>query len=363
MTLKRSVAIYHAIFLFNGLATVTLGVLLAHASGSDIHAGTLMSTQFSGQVAGSLIVSQRPHRTLLFGLIVSILGAAALAVLNAPNLPVLVVLGIGIGAVISSVNTAAGLEVEPGKRASTLELLNVFWPIGAACAPAVARFFDGSFHVYWLIAASFIPCAVWLAITQPKQTELVAEQESHERTLAWPLLADMCLIAFLVVGIETAVASWLPTLATRDHATLALATAIPAAYWCGSLASRLIASAVLRRTPLHRVSLAAAVTTVAACAIVPFATDSILLLAASIAVAVSIAPLFPALLAGCVDIRFKGLIFMSAGIGSAAAPWAVGKLSAHLGSLHHAETLAALGALIMLAGMAAAKMFRPTKLS
>jgi fucose permease len=359
MTLKRSVAIYHAVFLVTGIATVMIGVLLAGTNGTDSHAGALMSVQFSGQVLGSLVVTQRPHRTLTFGLLVSVSSAAALAALSRPSEPLLFALGLGLGSVMSSVNTAAGLEVEPARRGSVLELLNVFWPIGAASAPWVEGLFHSSFHVYALIAALFFPCVLWLAITRPQQATLVEQTESAERILRWPLLANLCLIAFLVVGIETAVANWLPTLAQRNGASLALAAAIPTGYWCGSLASRLLASFLLQRIALYRLSIAAAVGTAVACTLIPIAYKPAMLLAVAIAVAVTIAPLYPALLAGCVDVKLKGLIFMSAGLGSAAAPWAVGKLSVSLGSLQRAEWLAALGALIMLISMSTAKMFRP----
>lgn len=361
----RSVAVYHYLFLITGAATVLLPILLARGSwltAADVRSGTLIATQFCGQIVGALLVAKRPTRSLSFGLALVIVAACALTFLARPNQALLFILGIGLGTVMSSVNVAAGQEAGPGRRASVLELVNVFWPVGAALS-APAETWLGSitnpWHMYGLLAALFFPGLVWLTFTRPALLEAPAPADTDGSTVHWAMLAILAFAAALAIAAETGVSAWLPTLAMRSGASARLVAATVAGFWCGSVASRAAAAYLLRHAALRRVCLIAAAGAAVFTASIAFCRLPGLLFALAVLAACCIGPLYPALLTQCVHLRGKGIVFVGAGIGSAAAPWIVGAASSRLGSLRVAMLVPAVGALALLLTLWKANIFPP----
>jgi len=361
--MKRSPAIFYSVFLVTGAATVLLGILLAHASqaaAGDVRVGRLLAAQFCGQIMGSLLLSRRAIRSLASGLMVLVLAGAAAAWMQRPILALLFVIGIGLGCVMASVNIAAAQEVESTRRGSLLELLNVFWPIGAAlCAPAVTVLgrYANPWRMYGVLALLFFVCLLWLGVTRPEHGFEAQSETGALRRIPWMTLALLCLTSILVVGVETGTASWLPAFSARGGMSAGMIAAVTACFWCGSLLSRLTAAYLLKRMPLHRMCLVAAAGSVAAGALLPSAAQPIALCAMALCAAVCVAPLYPALVTDCVDLRYNGLIFMSAGLGSALVPWSIGSVSTHTGPLHLAMLVPAACAAMMMLTMWLAGMF------
>jgi fucose permease len=365
----RSVAVFHSIFLVTGTATVLLGILLAQGAWlavGDVRSGTMMATQFGGQVVGALLVARRPTRSLKLGLVITILASGALAWTAQPTTVPLFALGAGLGMVMSSTNVAAGQEAELSRRGSVLELLNMFWPVGAAlCAPVVVWVggITNPWHVYGVVAVLFVPALIWLGITRPAHISVseagtpVASQDGRLGA-SWTLLAAFAGAAALTVGIETGVAMWLPTLAARSGSSGRLLTETAAGFWCGSVLSRAAAAYLLRHIKLHRLVAGAVAVAVLCTGLLPVCRSPALLLLVAVGSACGIAPLYPALLTRCVDLRGKGVVFMSAGIGSALVPWLIGRASGLFGSLRLAMLVPAAGALILAAAMWRASLFR-----
>jgi fucose permease len=347
---------------------VLLGILLARGAGlssGDAHAGTMMATQFGGQVVGALLVARKPIRSLNLGLVIAICASGALSWTARPTAGWLFALGVGLGIVMSSTNVAAGQEAELCRRGSVLELLNVFWPVGAAlCAPLVAWVggITSPWLVYGMVAMLFVPALICLGITRPAQiSEGGTSAQSHDgqRSVSWTQLAVFSGAAALTVGIETGVATWLPTLATRSGSSARLLTETVAGFWCGSVLSRSVAAYLLRHTTLHRLAAGAAAIAVVCTALLPICRSPALLGLVAVGSACGIAPLYPALLTKCVDLRGKGLVFMSAGLGSAFGPWLIGRASGGFGSLRIAMLVPAVGALVLAIATRRASLFQP----
>jgi fucose permease len=364
----RSVAVFHYVFLITGTATVLLGILLARGEGlssGDVHSGAMMATQFGGQVVGALLVARRPTRSLILGLVIAIFASGALFWAAGPTTVWLFALGVGLGMVMSSTNVAAGQEAELCRRGSVLELLNVFWPVGAAlCAPVVVWVgrITNPWHVYGIVAMLFVPALVWLGITRPAQISVSrvvtpAQSCDGQRSVSWTQLAVFSGAAALTVGIETGLATWLPTFATRSGFSARLLMETVAGFWCGSVLSRAAAAYLLRHMTLHRLAAGAAAVAVVCTTLLPICRSPALLGLVAVGSACGIAPLYPALLTKCVDLRGKGVVFMSAGLGSAFVPWLIGRASGGFGSLRIAMLVPAVGALILTIATMRASLF------
>lgn len=361
--LTRFFTLFHCIFLVTGMATVLLGVLLAHGSlknGGDRYSGVLLGTQFCGQLFGSMFLMRRSIRSLAIGLGVVIVSSSAIAWEDRLAQPMLLILGVGLGMVMASVNVAAGQEAGPLRRGRVLELLNVFWPVGAAlCAPAetlVSRFTRPS-ETYALVSTLLTACLLWLALTKRSRSRLLEEKPAVERPVPVGTLTILALVALLVVGVETGISGWLPTLAQRLGSSPRMIAGITAVFWCGTLVARLVAAHLLRRISLHRLSMGAATGTVLFCALLPWSSHPILLLLIAMCAACCIAPLYPALLANCVELKGKQFVFVCAGLGAAVAPWSIGATSTSLGSLRTAMLLPFAGAVLMTLAMGQAGLF------
>ncbi len=326
----RSPYFYYAAFFATGIATVGTGALVALHGASvppaDGEIGRLVSAQFGGQLIGSYFVGRQVASRLVLGAGASALSMLALVLAGHLSQPLLFVMGLGLGLSMASINTLTGLESPAEDRGRRLEILNVFWPLGAAFCPwLVARIpAQNAFQIFF-VALAVLFCILAVSAAHHSSPESQATEQAPQSGSSFPLL--LSLLALLTVGVESGLANWLPTFQLRylSHSTpLPLATL----FWGSILGSRIAASRWLRgraeRLVLPASTLAAGLGTVALIrAHTPWLSTM-----AVVATAVAIGPVYPLLLTHAVKVRGRGLVFFSAASGSALFPFLIGAAAA-----------------------------------
>ena len=343
----RSPRFYYAAFFVTGVATVGVSALVALRGTSlppaDGEIGRLIAAQFTGQLIGSYFVGRQVASRLVLGAGVAALSLTALLLAGHLSQPLLFLLGLGLGLSMASINTLAGLTASPRQRGRRLEILNIFWPLGAAFCPwLVARLpAKQAFHLFFLVLALAFYGIAALASLNLKPASLAAD-EAAQTGPAIPLYLSC--FALLAVGVESGLANWLPTYQLRYLPSSPLPLPLATLFWASILGSRMLASRWLRRRPEGLIlvvsTLVAAVASLTLCVVhaswvhsswipaswIPaFRIHASWLLALAVAgIAAALGPIYPLLLSHALQLRGRGLVFFSASSGSALFPWLIG---------------------------------------
>ena len=345
----RSPTFYYTAFFVTGIATVGTGAIVALHGASmplaDGEIGRLVSSQFVGQLIGSYFVGRQVAVRLILGAATTALLMAALAAIGHLSQPLLFVMGLGLGLTMASINTLTGLESPPAERARRLEILNVFWPLGAAFCPWLLTHLPGQ-HVFrsFFIALALLFLIVSVGSALRRTPESTDTEEATLTGSSFPLL--LSLIALLAVGVESGLANWLPTFQLRylseSHLPLPLATL----FWSSILASRIVASSLLRgraeALALTTCTLVAGLATLG----LLLCKGSWLVTLAVVVAALALGPVYPLLLTRVIKLRGRGLVFFSASSGSALFPWLIGYAAVSY-PLRHALLVPAVGGLLL----------------
>ena len=365
MQRSRSPGFYYGVFFFSGINTMLLSVLvpsmhLAHPGSlilTDAQIGHIFAVQFTGQLLGPLFVTRHAGRSLLLGLAVSSIAALILGVSAGFNLIALAIYGAGLGLTMAATNTLVGTEALPHQRAPRVEMLNAFWPLGAACTPFFIRIFAHfpSQRVFLFVAATcMLTIPVLFRRGQDAPLPIMDEETVPTRT---PIsdLAILCLLGALAVGTEASISNWAPTLSARYLTATWAAGMASTIFWMGILVGRAAASFLLKKLPWKPFAIYSSILCAIATIALSMMVHSIALYAAIFVAAVGIAPVYPVVIARGVRLRGRNLMFLSAGIGSAALPWTIGAASSHNGSLRLSILFATAAALLLALALSVAK--------
>jgi fucose permease len=246
-------------FIALGMMTAALGPALpdlaANAGSSLAAVGAVITALFAGSLIALLIagplndrIGQRP--VLLAGVALLALGTFGIAFSGWLPLTLLcaVVAGLGHGAIDISTNVLVA-EVFTTRSAAALNLLNVFFGLGAVAGPALASLalwaWGSALPALWvsagllLLLAPLIPLLadVPRAALHPAPVMLRARQASPLRS---PLLWAIGVLVLIYVGVENGVSGWTTVDLTRttplDQATAALITS---GFWLALTGGRL----------------------------------------------------------------------------------------------------------------------------
>src|SRR6266542_2644103 len=150
-------------------------------------------------------------------------------------------------------------DISSGERGASLNLLGVFFGVGAVGVPFVLGALTGRFAQSVLIAAMGTLVAVPLIVIAttnfpaPKQPQAFPIAAAG-RLFRDPLLLIMGLMLFLESGIEITVGGWTSTFVNEELAVQARnALFILSLYWMGMMLARLALGSVLRRASPFRV--------------------------------------------------------------------------------------------------------------
>lgn len=249
-----------------GIITAALGPslpdLTANTGSSLATIGAVFSALFLGglftQLLGGPINDRYGQRPLLFGgIILMALGTCGIATSHALPLALAsgVVAGLGRGAISISAHLLIA-EVFAARSAMALNLLNVFFGVGAVAGPAIAglsiRFWGTALLTLWIGAAVLLVQAP-IILRMPSPPRLPHKQEPGAREvtpLRVPLLWLFCALLLLYVGCETGVGGWLTTYVERTTAIdTAAATLIAGCFWLAITGGRVIGAFIGSRLP------------------------------------------------------------------------------------------------------------------
>jgi fucose permease len=219
--------------------------------------------------------------------------------------------GLGAGAVDGGANGLV-LDLYPTSRGRALNLLHLFFSLGALASPLfIGRLLEAGVGWQAIILATgvaAIPIAVALAITHlpsGRHARSPAEDRANgtpRLTPAWPLVALAVAIACYVAS-EVGVSNWLVRF--LEQATIGLATSALALFWAGLALGRLASAAWSDRFDHARFAATAALISsiaLAAAAVVPSLPASIFLFGV---VGFAFGPVYPLIMAVAGD-RFPG---------------------------------------------------------
>jgi fucose permease len=336
-----------------GIVLTTLGAVLPtiiERFGIDkAQAGALFLLMTFGILAGSLVFGPLVDRygykgILLAATVLIFFGLQGIAF--APSLGLLriaiAVIGFG-GGIINGGTNALVADISSGERGAKLNLLGVFFGVGAVGVPFVLATLTGRFSQSVLIAMVgalvVIPLAV-IAMTQfpaPKQPQGFPIAAAGG-LLKDPLLLLMGVMLFLESGIEISVGGWTSTFVKEELAVGAEnALVILSLYWLGMMLARIALGQILRHVS-H-------VTVLYVCLAIALGGSALLLPARSVAVAaagvfllgVGFAAMFPTVL-GFIGDRYAtlsgtafSLAIATALVGGMLLPFVTGVLGGQYG--------------------------------
>ena len=252
-----------------GIVLTTLGAVLPtviERFGIDkAQAGSLFLLMTFGILAGSLVFGPMVDRygykgMLLLATVLIVMGLEGIAFASSMSVlrVAIALIGFGGGIVNGGTNALVADISSEGKSAS-LNLLGVFFGIGAVGVPFVLATMSGSFSNATLIASVgalvlipflFIAVTPFPAPKQPQGFPLAAAG----RLTRDPLLLLMGFMLFLESGMEITVGGWTSTFVNEELAVKPrTALIVLSLYWMGMMLARLALGTLMRNVPPVRV--------------------------------------------------------------------------------------------------------------
>jgi fucose permease len=349
-TAALSGSAYGGMFVF-GIVMALLGAILPSLAErlrfevADI--GTLFLVMNFGMLACSSIVGliiDHFGMKLPLAAGAALVAAALVIVAWADNftwlLPAVLLLGIGGGALNAGTNTlVADLHDDPQRKSAALNLLGVFFGIGALLLPFAIGALIATFGIGQLLIAAAVLCgvialyALVLTFPVPKQPHRLPAGDMP-RFLRSPLVLAMAFLLFFQSGVEFTLGGYISVYLTRGHSlSVQQASWILAGYWAAVIVARIVSSRVLLNAdPVREVGGSALLACVAAF-VVAFVPGSMAAVIAIIATGLALAPIYPTVL-GIAGSRFRehsgtvfGILFTIALCGGMLLPWISGQVA------------------------------------
>jgi FHS family glucose/mannose:H+ symporter-like MFS transporter len=252
-----------------------------------------------------------------------------------------VLLGLGGGGLNTSTNVLVS-DLYGEKRGPMLNLLGIFYGIGALCVPLLAAVIAGHFA----IAPQLLSCAglagacalLFLAMRFPlaSATQGFSWREAL-RVAQYPGVLVLGFLLFCQSGDEASIGGWTSTYVGAAGLGTRTATLTLAGYWAALMAGRLAVSGLLKFVGKQQLVLASGVGALAGAAILLTNRSGGMLVVGVLVIGLSYAGVFPTALAIAGDAYRKmagtvfGLLFAIALVGGMSFPWAVGQISQRLG--------------------------------
>jgi MFS transporter, FHS family, glucose/mannose:H+ symporter len=343
----RTLGVLHPVFALTGVVHVVGGALLPSLASTfhlnDSQSGLLFLLYYAGTSLGAIVCRGNYARSMAAGFLAMAVCCTGVVLAGRSLLPlVFLLLGISVGVPMSAVSLFVGRNF-PHRCAPLLTFLNFSWSAGALVAPLLAArvlVHHGFRTAYVILAVASLVAALacGLALHDAPELKRVAGASRASSFVNLRLILIFAFAAFLQVGIENTVATWLPTYALRMAGSgVVLAAASTSFYWVGFLASRGFSSLVLLRADpmrVFRIAVTAALAAALALAGIPSVDGRS---AAMFLLGVALAPVYPLVIAGffararhTADSRW---VLATAGFGGSVLPWLAGWISAQSGSL------------------------------
>jgi MFS transporter, FHS family, glucose/mannose:H+ symporter len=246
-------------------------------------------------------------------------------------------LGMGGGGLNISTNAlVSDLYVE--KRAAMLNVLGIFYGIGALCIPLLATVIAGHFTIGQLLvicAGLAALCAMTFVLMK---FPAASEAQSFSWRHAWgvvnyPGVLLVGMLLFCQSGNEASIAGWTSTYVGAAGLGARVATMVLAVYWAALMLGRVMAAQLLLFARKTQLVMASAVGAVVGAGVL-IGTQSVLMLTiGAIVLGLSYASVFPTVLGIAGDTYHKmagtvfGLLFAIALLGGMTFPWVMGQIA------------------------------------
>jgi fucose permease len=327
-----------------GMIASMLGTLLPGFRLTPDQSGNVALAQALGLIiasvsVGPLIDSRGKKTALLLGL-----GLAVVALFLLPNsggysstMALMFLLGLGGGVIVTGANALAG-DVNEAQRASTLNLLNVFFGLGGLLTPLIAgRLLSGNAVTLCYLVAGLtgLTLLVHVATAMPAPSGERGFKFSEVGVVLGSLpLYLLALFLLLYVACEVGVWNWLAKhlIAQGVDEGQAL-TILSLGFALGLLIGRVVVARILTRIAAPNVTLAAAVLMTATTYLALQTSDPSVAWVTVFCAGVAMAPVFPTTLAMTADAfpRAKatamGIVITSGWIGLAVSSKIVGAIA------------------------------------
>ncbi len=252
-----------------------------------------------------------------------------------------VILGLGGGG-LNTASNALVSDLYGQERGAMLNVLGVFYGVGALVIPLLAASLSAVFTVreLLLLAATLAALAAvdYALLRFPPAREAKGFSARELASVArYPGVLVLAMVLFFESGNEAAIGGWTSSYLGAAGANARTATWVLAGYWAALMTGRLLASRLLSRISKTQLVLASSIGAAAGCALV-ISTRSLAGMAAGVALAgISFAAIYPTTLAIAGD-RYShlagtvfGLLFSVGLTGGMLFPWAIGHLSQPFG--------------------------------
>jgi MFS transporter, FHS family, glucose/mannose:H+ symporter len=248
-----------------------------------------------------------------------------------------VLLGCGGGGLNTSTNALVS-DLYGERRGAMLNVLGVFYGIGALCIPLLAAAIAGRFSVdvqlFFCTGLAAVCAALFLALHFPAASGARSFSWSEALKIArYPGVLVLGLLLFCQSGNEASIGGWTATYAGEAGLSARTATLILAGYWAALMVGRLLVARLLKSVGKKQLVLASGVGALAGAAILLTGQTEVMLTSGVLVIGLSYAGIFPTVLAIAGDAYGKlvgtvfGLLFAIALVGGMSFPWAVGQLS------------------------------------
>jgi fucose permease len=249
-----------------------------------------------------------------------------------------VLLGLG-GAWLNIATNALVSDIFPDQRGRAMNLLGVFFGVGALFVPLVVA---AGFH-HLSVGGTMVVCASVSGATTVV-CALLRFPPPHEagsfsfvemlRAARYPGVLLFAFVLFLQGGNESAVSGWTSTYIGSVGWSPFIATVILLGYWVVAIIGRLMSARAEARLGKPRLVLVSAIGSVAGCLVLLGGASQLALLAAGAGLTgLALSPIYPTVLAIAGD-RYQrfagtvfGLLFSIGALGNISFPWVVGHIS------------------------------------
>ena len=290
-----------------GLIAPMLGALLPSYSLTADQSGNLTMINALGLVIASLSAGPVIDKTgnkpaLLAGLflVTASLFAAPNAGGYAGLLVVYFVLGLGGGIVVTGANALVG-AIEPTRRGSALNFLNLFFGLGGILTTyAASHLFTPVVLCYSVAALTLLALIVNASAKMPGPSGVSSFNVSEVSALiSTPALILLSAFLFLYVACEVGVWNWLNTYLQRERGFTpsSAGSVVSYGFAFGILFGRIVVSRILVKVPALRVTLVAAVLIAITSFLMLRLTSETAITIAVFCTGLSCAPVFPTTLA------------------------------------------------------------------
>lgn len=362
---------------FFALGTITASIgpsipdLADKTSSSLSSVGGLFTGLFFGALAAqglAALLLDRIGPRLILTISLAALGVCMMAVLVAPSLPLIISLGVlaGIGHGMVNVTTNVTIaDTFPNRRASAVNLINMFYGLGAIAGPAIAgltlRLWGTALPALWLGSAVELLLSPVFFFLLPQVSPQIAAggQKVHARLWTSPLLWLMSAVILVYVGNENGFGGWISSYMEQAVSfTPANAALSASAFWLALTGGRALASYLgtrLQASQLLKISILTA--TAGAGALVLGHANAPVTLGGIVLLGLGFGPIYPTTIAiitaafPAVSGTAASIIAAAGSLGGMSIPWLQGVALENSGSFA-AILVTFASTLLMLIGLA-----------